>query len=441
MQHLGRYRIEEEIGRGAFAVVYKAIDSHLGRAVALKIMRPILMGDSVFVRRFQREAKTIAQLEHPHIIPIYDIGEEDGRFFIAMKLMRGSLRDQLNQGTLSWEQTLSITKQVGSALDFAHAKGIIHRDIKPENILIDPLGHAVITDFGIVKTLQSTDITRTISGGILGTPNFMAPELWDDMEASATSDIYALACTVYELLSGKSLFNASTPLATMAKHYKGAVLPPQWPESAPKKVKDALMIALAKDPATRYQSAQQFTVALETYPEDLLEGAYDAFLTEIEVSAWDNAITHAGVILQQNINYRDVQTRLTYVLGEKQKAQQPLGVLHNNWWHRAFAHTMVILRQNINYRDDQTTQTNVLEEKQEAQQILDVPHSNWRRRVFKWLCFAFIIVCLTFISLDTSTAPTVYTVSNRLIWFGTILGIYKLITYIIHRRTVRTQNG
>lgn len=276
LQEIGRYKLEEEIGQGGFATVYKATDTRLDRLVALKVMRPILMSDATFVARFQREAQVAAKLEHPNIIPIYDYGEIDGRLIIAMRLMDHTLRDSLHMAPLTWEVMLSIVNQVADALDFAHRHGVIHRDIKPENILLSKSGNVTLSDFGVVKAMFSTNLTRTLSGGILGTPGFMVPELWDDQDASPASDLYALACSTYEMLTGNSLFGASTPLAVMSKHYKGANLNADWPENVSERVKDILKVALARDPKNRYTTAKVFADALENVTNELSVDVYQA---------------------------------------------------------------------------------------------------------------------------------------------------------------------
>jgi len=262
---LGKYCILEEIGRGGFATVYRAEDSALGREVALKVLDPLLMRDEAFVARFQREARAAASLEHPHIVPIYDVGASDERLFIAMRLVRGgSLAGVLaTRGRLPWEEALPILQQVSDALSYAHAEGVVHRDLKPDNILLDERSGAMLSDFGFARLLGTTSLTQSISGGIVGTPAYMAPEIWEDTEATPATDVYALGCVVYEMLTGKALFSGSTPMAVMRAHDQGAHLPAEWPVDIPQALGEVLSKAIARRPAERYASARDFLAALE----------------------------------------------------------------------------------------------------------------------------------------------------------------------------------
>ena len=265
IQALGKYNIREEIGRGGFATVYRAEDTTLGREVALKVLDPLLMRDTAFVVRFQREARAAARLEHPQIVPIYAVDESDGRLFIAMRLVRGgSLAKALAQrGRFSWDETLHILREAGEALRYAHAEGIIHRDIKPDNILLDERSGALLSDFGFARLLGTTSITQSISGGIVGTPAYMAPEIWEDAETTPATDIYALGCVVYEMLTGRALFGGSTPMAVMRAHDQGAQLPPEWPVDIPQALGGVLQQAVARKPTARYASVADFLAALE----------------------------------------------------------------------------------------------------------------------------------------------------------------------------------
>ena len=264
-QQLGKYSILEEIGRGGFATVYRAEDTALGREVALKVLDPLLMRDEAFVARFQREARAAARLEHPQIVPIYDVGASAGRLFIAMRLVRGgSLAHTLAEGKrFPWEEMLQILKQVGDALRYAHAEGVIHRDIKPDNILLDERSGAMLSDFGFARLVGTSSMTQSISGGIVGTPAYMAPEIWEDAEATPATDVYALGCVVYEMLTGKPLFGGSTPMAVMRAHDQGAHLPQAWPVDIPQELGAVLGRAIARKPEARYASVAEFLAALE----------------------------------------------------------------------------------------------------------------------------------------------------------------------------------
>ena len=186
-RELGKYRILEEIGHGGFATVYRAMDTTLEREVALKVLDPLLMRDEPFVARFQQEARAAASLDHPHIVPIYEVGKGEGQLFIAMRLVRGlSLAKRLQtEGRIPWEETLSILRQVSDALAYAHEQGVIHRDIKPQNILLDERSGAMLSDFGFARLVSTSTLTQSVSGGIVGTPAYIPPEIWEGATATA----------------------------------------------------------------------------------------------------------------------------------------------------------------------------------------------------------------------------------------------------------------
>lgn len=263
---LGKYQILEEIGQGGFGTVYRAKDTVLGREVALKVLNPLLMRDAGFVERFRREAEAAARLEHLHIVPIYDAGEVEGRLFIVMRLVRGeSLAQMIKRGRLSWEDALAVLRQVGAALAYAHTEGIIHRDIKPGNILLDKHMGPMLSDFGLAHL---TDAAKGyhIEGTdkhILGTLPYIAPEIWEDAEATPATDVYALGCVVYEMLTGKPLFGGSTPMAVMHAHDQGAHLPQEWTAEVPQELGKVLQRAVARKADGRYATVPEFLSALE----------------------------------------------------------------------------------------------------------------------------------------------------------------------------------
>jgi len=264
-QTLGKYRSLEELGRGGFATVYRAEDSTLGREVALKILHPQLLTDYGWVERFHREARAIARLRHPHIVTIYEIGEAEGRLYIAMDLIStGSVAERLERyGPFSWDETLALLRQVADALDYAHGEGVLHRDLKPANILLDLRTGAVLTDFGFAKLVGESSMSLSLSGGVMGTPAYIAPELWDGHDPLPQSDVYALGCVVYELLTGARLFEGKTPSVVMRKHLiDGPQLQATWPENMPPGLAAVLSKALAREPEARYASAGELLMAL-----------------------------------------------------------------------------------------------------------------------------------------------------------------------------------
>ncbi|MGC1379331.1 MAG: bifunctional serine/threonine-protein kinase/formylglycine-generating enzyme family protein [Anaerolineales bacterium] len=259
---LGRYQIETPLGSGAFADVYRASDQMLKRTVALKVLKPALVADGEAFGRFVQEAQVAANLFHPHIATVLDMGEAEGRYFIAMRYVDGPSLDKVlaADGPLPWAQALEIASQIGQALDFAHQKGLVHRDVKPQNIIISASEGAVLTDFGLVRAIATSGLTHT--GSMLGTPAYMAPEIWEGEEAAPATDQYALACVLVEMLTGKVLFDGKTPPAVMAKHFKPLALPTTWPQGVPVGIGETLGKALAKTPAERFAKNAAFIAAL-----------------------------------------------------------------------------------------------------------------------------------------------------------------------------------
>ena len=258
LTQLGRYQIETPLGSGAFADVYRASDPMLKRTVALKVLKPALLADKEAFGRFVQEAQVAANLFHPHIATVLDLGEADGRYFIAMRYVDGLSLDKFltKNGLLAWGQAIEITAQIGQALDFAHQKGLVHRDVKPQNIIISASEGAVLTDFGLVRAIAESGLTHT--GSMLGTPAYMAPEIWEGEEAVPATDQYALACVLVEMLTGKVLFDGKTPPAVMAKHFKPLVLPEAWSQGVPAVMNTTLSKVLAKTPAERFENNSVF---------------------------------------------------------------------------------------------------------------------------------------------------------------------------------------
>ena len=267
------YVIEAEVGRGGMAQVYRAHHRVLDRVSALKILLPELAGDENFVERFLREARAAARLEHPNIVPIYEIGQTDnGEYFLAMKYVDGAtLRqvgtDQRESGGLDLPAITGYIAQIASALDYAHENGIVHRDIKPGNVLIDSDGRALLTDFGIAQAAE--DINVTNQGMLVGTPAYMSPEQAQGFPATAESDVYALGVVVYELLTGTTPFPHRTPHAVLLGHISEPPLPvhDRNPELSPE-VSAIVGKALAKAPEDRYRSAGEFAAALARTIDD-----------------------------------------------------------------------------------------------------------------------------------------------------------------------------
>jgi serine/threonine-protein kinase len=260
-----RYRIERELGSGGMATVYLAQDLKHERQVAVKVFRPELAA-ALGTERFFREIKITANLSHPHILPLLDSGEADGFLYYVMPLVEGdSLRGRLSrEKQLSVDEALKITSQVASALSYAHSHDIVHRDIKPENILFQA-SEVVVADFGIALAVDSAGGTRlTETGFSLGTPAYMSPEqVSGEHEIDGRSDIYALACVLYEMLAGDPPFIASNPRAVLAKHMTDPAPPITTVRSSvPVPVAAAITKALGKAPPDRFDSAKAFSDAL-----------------------------------------------------------------------------------------------------------------------------------------------------------------------------------
>ena len=262
----GRYRIERELGQGGMATVYLADDLKHERKVALKVLKPELAA-LVGAERFLGEIKTTANLQHPHILPLFDSGEADGFVFYVMPLVEGeSLRDRLDrEKQLGVKDSVAITQKVAGALDYAHEHGVVHRDIKPGNILLSEQGEPLVADFGIALAVAQAGAGRITETGLsLGTPNYMSPEqATGDRDVDPRSDVFALACVLYEMLAGEPPFSAPTAQAVLVR-----ILTTEAPSitsvrrTVAPNVGAALAQALEKLPADRFTSAAEFAAAL-----------------------------------------------------------------------------------------------------------------------------------------------------------------------------------
>jgi hypothetical protein len=264
-EKFGKYKIIEEVGRGGFADVYKAIDTTLDRTVALKFLEPRLLLEPTFVERFQREAKLAANLKHPNIVIIHEFGWEAGTVYMAMEFLEGQPLKEviLEEGALPPKRIVNIVGQIASALDYAHGRGLVHRDIKPSNVMVGADDHVTVMDFGIAKAATLTALTAT--GRIFGTPEYMSPEQAEGVEEpDARSDVYSLGVVVYEMFTGKVPFSGTTPLSIMRGHTdKPLPRPSEINPDVPSAVEAILLKALAKKREERYQSAGEMAAALK----------------------------------------------------------------------------------------------------------------------------------------------------------------------------------
>ncbi|MEJ2746545.1 MAG: serine/threonine-protein kinase, partial [Anaerolineae bacterium] len=250
---LGKYRLLEQLGKGGFSTVYRAENMSLGNEVALKILDPVLAKDESFVRRFRREARRTALLDHPNIVRVLDLDQANGEFFIAMEYVPSKdLRDLLSTGELMpLDQVVSITRQLGAALDYAHAHGLVHRDVKPGNVLVREDGTVKLTDFGLVHASEGSRLTQT--GTTMGTPSYMSPEQTRGTEVDGRADLYALGVMVYEFITGRVPFQGDTPVSTAYMHvHEPPPLPSTINQRAGGAIEAVLLKALAKNPDDRY---------------------------------------------------------------------------------------------------------------------------------------------------------------------------------------------
>lgn len=266
---IGRYQLLKEIGHGGMADVYLAYDPRFERQVAIKVLPPeYLKRNPSMNARFTREARAIAKLEHPAIVPVHDFGEENDQLFLVMRYMPGgSLADRLNEGPLPVPQVLQIIQRVASALEEAHRQGIIHRDLKPGNILFDAQDRAYLGDFGIAKLQEGT--TDLTGSAIIGTPAYMSPEQAKGEQLDGRTDVYSLGIILFQMLTGEQPYQADTPLAVLFKHVSDPI--PrlnQVKEDLPPAFDTVVQKALAKEPESRYATPTEITQALRWVAKD-----------------------------------------------------------------------------------------------------------------------------------------------------------------------------
>ena len=276
----GRYEMIEKVGNGGMATVYKAKDKVLNRFVAVKVLKEEFTTDEEFIRRFNIEAQSAAGLTHPNIVSVYDVGQENGIYFIVMELIQGKTLKQIinEEGKLPWKWSINIAIQIASALEAAHKNNIVHRDIKPHNIIITEDGIAKVTDFGIAKAVSNSTITAF--GTTIGSVHYFSPEHARGGFTDAKSDLYSLGIVMYEMLTGRVPFDADTPVSIALKHMQEKPIEPiKLNPDIPLALNQIIMKAMQKEPSARYQTATEMladlSLALKNPEGDFIENLED----------------------------------------------------------------------------------------------------------------------------------------------------------------------
>jgi serine/threonine protein kinase len=344
-QTLGSYKVIQELGRGGFATVYRALQTALNRDVAIKVLHPEFIRDERALRRFKREAFAVARLTHPNIVAVYDFGEQGGHAYLVMEYISGStLKARLGGKPMPNPDTLAVVRAVGSALDYAHSKGLIHRDVKPGNILYTEDNRIVLSDFGIVRL---ADDDSSLTRGVIGTPQYMSPEQALGHEVDGRSDLYSLGIVLFEMLAGRVPYKGESAVATLSMH---ATLPVPSTRTFNERVPDVIdrivQRALAKSPDERYQTGAELSAALGAAIENLdrvgsstilapslihetvtppasvdlqpqdLEEMYRQLLDLTRARDWRAVVTLAAQILAKDPNFRDVSAILASASNE-----------------------------------------------------------------------------------------------------------------------------
>lgn len=297
-ENVGPYRIIEQLGQGGMATVFKAYHASLDRYVAVKALHQAFNEDTTFTARFQREARVVAKLEHPNIVPVYDYSEHEARPYLVMKFIEGdTLKARFQQGALSSQEIDQVITSVGSALGYAHRQGVLHRDIKPSNVLLSTEGVMYLADFGLARIAQAGESTLS-SDSIMGTPQYISPEqAMGKKDLDAGTDIYSFGVMLYEMVVGQVPFNADTPFSIIHDHiYTPLPLPMDVNPNVPEPVQKVLLKALAKDRTDRYETV-----------EDLVH-AFKAAWTEAGVPIQGTAITMRPTSLKRDSKVEEQKT-------------------------------------------------------------------------------------------------------------------------------------
>lgn len=330
----GRYRLQETIGGGGMAVVYKAVDELLGRTVAVKMLRPQFAGDEEFVQRFRQEAQAAAKLSHPNIVNLYDVGMSDEEYFIVMEYVDGpTLKDLIKtEAPLPVEKVVDITAQICEALAHAHEHRIIHRDIKPHNILLTKSGLVKVTDFGIARAVTGTTINDRQATSVLGSVHYFSPEQARGGNADVKSDIYSLGVVMYEMLTGELPFSGDSPVSVALKHLRSDFVEPrQLNRNIPQSVENIVLRCLAKSPEWRYPD---MTAMLEDLDDALVHPNVQKLSLPKEAS--DETIAVPVVREDSAITGNDQDKNKKKKKKNKNKPKRP-------WWQKILYSILVLL--------------------------------------------------------------------------------------------------
>ncbi len=321
MQALGKYQIIQELGSGGFATVYEAYDTAARRRVALKVLHPYWLSDKSFIRRFNREAQAVSSLNHPSIVHVYESGEIDGQFYIAMEHLSGRTLSEVlrSEHVLSLQRALPILEQLASALDYAHRHGVLHRDIKPSNVILGESHgqvRATLLDFGLVKLLTGGSVL-TSTGKLVGSPEYMAPEQANvdrRDEVGPAADRYAFGIMAYQILAGRVPFPGNTPATLNAHESQPVPSPRKFNPALSEAVASTLLKMLAKAPEDRFETAAAFVAQLKMASdkdcEQQCEQLYVRFRKALAEEQWAQALRLGGQIQSLVPNYRDIVPRM-----------------------------------------------------------------------------------------------------------------------------------
>ncbi|KDN57477.1 Stk1 family PASTA domain-containing Ser/Thr kinase [Exiguobacterium sp. AB2] len=322
-----RYRIEQQIGSGGMANVYRAHDEILNRTVAIKVLRSEFSHNEQFIRRFEREAHAATSLNHPNIVAIYDVGDEQDIYYIVMEHVDGmTLKQYLQEEYISVEEALRIMGQICDAIDHAHANRIIHRDIKPQNMMIDQNGNMKVTDFGIAVAMSNATLTHTMS--VLGSVHYFSPEQARGKFADEKSDIYSLGAVLYELVTGRVPFIGETPVAVALQHLQDdPIRPMDLNPKIPQALENCIMQALAKSPGARHTSVASFKKDCMTSLDPAR--ANESKRVNAEQDAFDQTLVMAPVVAEETTPPSEQPSKPVAPVEPKPDAKKPK---KRKWW-------------------------------------------------------------------------------------------------------------